>query len=181
MRRIWITLSLVVALAGLSGLGRGYIGASAQDTAPAMADHAIVGAWIVDTISAIDTDSPEIGTFSADGGASGLGANRVAGGHWEAVDEKTAMLTLVTVSDHDGMGSYVVVRGLHVLDETGDAWTCAECTFTVVGADGTVLDSGTAPASAKRLPVQGPDMVGMPLAEVPIWTPAMPDAATPTS
>jgi hypothetical protein len=69
---------------------------------------------------------------------------------------------------------------VHVLDDTGNGWTC-DCTFTVVSADGTVLDSGHAPASATRLPVQGPDAVGNALAEVPTWMPLQPESATPTS
>lgn len=153
----------------------------AQDATPGdPAGHPIVGTWIVDTISASDTDSPEIGIFHADGSAVGLGANRVAGGSWEVVDDHTVTMTLVTVSDSAGVGSYVVVRGTHVLDETGNRWTCDDCTYTVVGADGTVLDSGTAPASATRIPVQGPDAVGSPMTEVPMWMPAPPDA-TPAS
>jgi hypothetical protein len=67
----------------------------------------------------------------------GLGANQVAGGIWEAVDDRTAMLTLVTVFDNAAGAGYVVVRGPHEVDATGDAWTCT-CTFTVVGADGSV-------------------------------------------
>ena len=180
MRRIVIAISLVLALGGLIGIGRSALGTSAQDATPAAADvHPFVGTWIVDTVVATQTDPPEIAIVMPDGQLAGLGANRVAGGTWEAVDDHTAMLTLVTVSDTGGVGSYVVVRGAHVVDATGDAWTC-ECTFTVVGADGTVLDSGLAPASAKRLPLQGPEAVGTPLSEVPTWTPRMPDAATPT-
>ncbi len=67
------------------------------------------------------------------------------------------------------------MRGPHTVDETGDAWTC-ECTFTVVDADGTVLDSGSAPANARRLPLQGMDLVGSPLSEVPVWIPVAPGA-----
>jgi hypothetical protein len=171
---------LVVAVAFIATSTGGLI-TSAQDATPRdEASHSIVGTWIIDTINATDTDSPEIGMFLADGGALGLGANRVAGGSWEVVDDRTVMLTLVTVFDQAGVGGYVVVRGLHVLDDAGDAWKCA-CTFTVVGADGTVLDSGQAPASATRLPVQGPDAVGTPLSEVPIWTPVQPDSATPAT
>jgi len=181
MRRIVITLSVLLVLGGGVSVGRGTLGTVAQDATPATGDvHPFVGTWIVDTIVASVTDSPEIAVVTPDGQLAGLGANRVAGGTWAAVDDQTAMLTLVTVSDTDGVGSYVIVRGAHVVDATGDAWTC-ECTFTVVGADGTVLDSGLAPASAQRLPLQGPEAVGTALSEVPTWTPLMPDGATPTT
>lgn len=173
MKRSRRSLAILVALIATSAFG---VATSAQDATPTdTASHPIVGTWIVDTVTATDTDSPEIGIFHGDGTMVGLGANRTAGGSWEVIDDRSVMLTLVTVSDQGGVGFYAVVRGTHVLDDTGNGWTCDDCSFTVVGADGTVLDSGTAPASATRLPVQRPDMVGTPMSEVPAWTPAQPE------
>ncbi len=86
------------------------------------------------------------------------------------------MLTLASVFDRPEGAGYVVVRGPHRVDETGDGWTCA-CTFTVVGADGSVLDSGEAPADARRRPLQGPEMARQPLSDLPAWM--SPFAATP--
>lgn len=169
-----LTICTVIAL---GGIGHVSPRASAQEATPTTATHPFVGTWVVDTISASENDSPEIAVVTADGGVIGQGANRVAGGRWQAVDDHTVELTLVSVFEQDGVGRYVVVRGPHTVDAMGDAWTC-ECTFTVVGADGTVLDSGSAPASGRRLPLQGMDLVGQPLAEVPIWTPL--PASTPT-
>jgi hypothetical protein len=172
---------MLIALIVVGVLGQGVLAASAQDATPTdTASHPIVGTWIVDTTTASDTDSPEIGIFHGDGTMVGLGANRSAGGSWEPIDDRSVTLTLVTVSDQGGVGAYVVVRGTHVLDDTGNRWSCDDCAFTVVAADGTVLDSGTAPASATRLPVQTPDTVGTPLAEMPAWTPLQPEA-TPAS
>jgi hypothetical protein len=166
-------LVVVLVLISVIGLSRAGV---AQDATPVdTSTHPIIGTWIVDTVTASDTDSPEIGLFLPGGTMVGQGANRVAGGSWEVIDDRSVLLTLVTVSDANGVGSYVVVRGVHELDATGNAWTCA-CTFTVVSADGTVLDSGDAPASAVRLPVQEPDAVGTPLSEMPVWTPIQPDA-----
>jgi hypothetical protein len=177
MRRNRLWSGVVMALVGLAGLAGGTGGTAAQDATPTMAMHPLVGTWVVDTISASENDSPEIAVITPDGGVIGLGANRVAGGRWQAIDEHAADLTLVTVFEQEGIGRYVIVRGPHTVDETGDAWTC-ECTFTVVSADGTVLDSGSAPASGRRLPLQGMEMVGQALAEVPVWIPVT--AATPT-
>ena len=178
MKRVRRSLVLLVALIATGAFG---LSTSAQDATPTdTASHPIVGTWIVDTATATDTDSPEIGIFHGDGTMVGLGANRSAGGSWEVIDDRSVALTLVTVSDQGGVGAYVVVRGTHVLDDTGNVWTCDDCAFTVVAADGTVLDSGTAPASATRLPVQTPDMVGTPLSEVPPWTPIQPEG-TPAS
>ena len=175
MRRNLILGAVVVALVGVSGIGTSRLSTAAQDTTPTMEEHPFVGTWVVDTISASENDSPEIAVVTADGGVIGQGANRVAGGRWQAIDEQTVELTLVTVFEQEGVGGYVVVRGPHTVDETGDAWTC-ECTFTVVGADGTVLDSGSAPASGRRLPLQGMDLVGQALDEVPVWAPLQPEA-----
>jgi hypothetical protein len=178
MHRTLITSIAIVLLVGLIAVGGGSLRTAAQDATPAPEDHTLVGTWIVDTISASENDSPEIAVVTSDGGVVGLGANRVAGGRWQAIDEQAAELTLVTVFEQEGVGGYVIVRGPHTVDETGDAWTC-ECTFTVVSADGTVLDSGSAPASGQRLPLQGMDLVGQPLTEVPVWVPLQPEA-TPT-
>ncbi len=167
---ITVVILVLVSILGISRAG------AAQDATPVdTSTHPIIGTWIVDTVTASDTDSPEIGLFLPGGTMIGQGANRVAGGSWEVIDDRSVLLTLVTVSDANGVGAYVVVRGVHELDESGNAWTCA-CTFTVVGADGTVLDSGDAPASAVRLPVQGPEAVGTSLSEVPVWMPIQPDA-----
>lgn len=186
MRRYLVPISsgvaaFAIAFMFLFASGTSPARMSAQDATPAdTTSHRIVGTWIVDTATATDTDSPEVGIFHGDGTMVGLGANRTAGGTWEVIDDSSVRLTLMTVSDSGGTGMYVVVRGTHVLDETGNRWTCDDCAYTVVGADGTVLDSGTAPASAVRMPVQGPDDVGNPLEEVPAWMPVQPDA-TPES
>ena len=178
MRRTVVFSAVVLVIVGMIGIGTSRLSTSAQDATPTTQQHPLVGTWVVDTISASENDSPEIAVITADGGVIGQGANRVAGGRWQAIDEHSAELTLVTVFEKAGVGRYVIVRGPHTVDETGDAWTC-ECTFTVVGADGTVLDSGSAPASGRRLPLQGMDMVGQPLDEVPVWVPLQPEA-TPT-
>ena len=142
MQRNVLVLSIVIAMGGLIGVGV-FAGTRAQDATPSAANHPFVGTWIVDTISASENDSPEIAVVTADGGVIGQGANRVAAGRWQAIDDRAAELTLVTVFEEEGVGGYVIVRGPHTVDDTGDAWTC-DCTFTVVGADGTVLDSGSA-------------------------------------
>jgi len=178
MSRRMLMLGGGLTLLVLTAIGSGGLAASAQDATPTTEVHPFVGTWVVDTVSASENDSPEIAVVTADGVVIGQGANRAAGGRWQAIDEQTVELTLVSVYEKDGVGRYMIVRGPHTVDETGDAWTCA-CTFTIVGADGTVLDSGSAPASGRRLPLQGMDMVGQPLAEVQAWVPLQP-VATPT-
>src|SRR5215217_4629150 len=131
MHRHLMWSGVVLALVGLAGLGGDMQGTAAQDATPAPATRPLVGTWVVDTISASENDSPEIAVVTPDGGVIGLGANRVAGGRWQAIDEQAAELTLVSVFEKEGVGRYVIVRGPHTVDETGDAWTC-ECTVTVV-------------------------------------------------
>lgn len=176
MRTMPIALTVAaLAVAAVAGMAAPRIAADVA-TPAADAPHPFVGAWIVDTVSGSDTDSPEVAIVTADGQVVGQGANRVAAGTWEAIDDRAAMLTLVSVFDRPEGAGYIVVRGPHRVDASGEAWTCA-CTFTVVGADGRVLDSGDAPASARRMPLQGPEMAGQPLGEFPAWT--SPFAATP--
>ncbi len=104
MRRIVVFASVVVAIMGALVVGWVKPGTAAQEATPAMAIHPFVGTWVVDTISASENDSPEIAVVTAHGGVIGQGANRVAGGRWEAIDDRSVELTLVTVFEQDGVG-----------------------------------------------------------------------------
>lgn len=84
---------LVVLLGTARAGARPTIG---QDAASDAAVHPFVGTWIMDTISAGENDSPEIAVVTADGGVVGQGANRSAGGRWEAVGDHAVELTLVS-------------------------------------------------------------------------------------
>jgi hypothetical protein len=177
MWKIGVVIAIIV-VGSLAVSGRGNLGTAAQDATPDnVGDHPLVGTWIVDTNVDTDTDAPEIGIFTADGSSFGLGANRWVSGAWEAADQVTGAATLVGVFDANG-GGYVVLRGPHQVDESGNAWTCP-CTFTVVAPDGTVLASGTATAHATRLPIEAVESMGKPLVEFPTWAPAPTAAATP--
>ncbi len=181
MRHILRSITILAMLIVAGGMAQSVLPAAAQDATPTdSSSHPIVGTWIVDTATAFDTDPPEIGIFHGDGTMVRLGANVSAGGSWEVIDDRSVLLTLVTVSDQDGVGVYFVIRGTYVLDDTGNHWTCDDCAYTLVSADGTDLDSGILPASGTRLPVQSPHMVGSPLDEVPTWTP-LPPGATPAA
>lgn len=172
-----LAILTIITLIGLGGMGRLSLGASAQNATPDnRTSHPLIGTWMVDTNTETDTDAPEIGIFTADGSTFGLGASRWVSGVWDVADETSGVATLVGVFEANG-GGYVVLRGIHAVDATGETWTC-DCTFTVVGADGTVLDSGSAPAMAHRIPVQGVELAGQGLADMPRWAPMM--AATPT-
>ncbi|MFT4037746.1 MAG: hypothetical protein QM692_06170 [Thermomicrobiales bacterium] len=164
---------IIIALAAISGLavaGSGTAGLAAQDTPTNdLATHPLVGTWMVDTNVDLPSDAPEVGIFTADGSVFGLGASRWVSGAWEAADDHTGLATMAGVFDANG-GGYVVLRGPHVVDATGDAWAC-DCTFTVVAPGGAVLDSGRAEAHAVRLPIEQSDVAGKSLAGFPMWAP----------
>lgn len=150
---------------------------SAQETSPAdLAGHPLVGTWLFDTDLDSQSDPPELGMFTSDGIFIGLGSSESAGS-WAASDSQTGALTLVSRFDQDG-GGYAVIRGPHVVDATGQRWTC-DCTYTIVAADGAVLDAGQARSQGVRIPVEPAEAMGTPLAGAPTWFPAL--AATPTS
>lgn len=168
-----------VAISGFGASGTDLAGIAAQEAQPAdLAGHPLVGAWIVDTNIDMTNDAPEIGMFTSDGTVFGLGASRWVSGAWQAADDYTGTVTMAGVFEANG-GGYVVVRGPHQVDESGNSWSCP-CTFTVVAPDGTVLVSGEATAHAVRLPVEPDTAIGKPLAGFPTWTPDSGSSATPT-
>ena len=146
----------------------------AQEATPsAMAQHPLVGTWIVDTDIMTETDGPQLGVWTSDGIM--LGVPGVVGA-WEITDEQTALVTFVNVFP-DGTGS-ITIRGPHVVDEPGNTWT-SEYSWTVVAPDGMVLDSGTSTARGTRLQVESMDRAGAPLSSMMTWTPAASTDATP--
>lgn len=174
-KKVLVVVATVAVVGSLAAGGLRDLGTAAHQAAPDdLAGHPLIGTWIVDTNVDTETDAPEIGIFTADGSTFGLGASRWVSGAWEAADDSTGSVTIAGVFDANG-GGYVVVRGPHEVDATGNAWTCT-CTFTVVAADGTVLDSGTATAHATRLPIEPETAMGMPLAGFPTWSPAATEA-----
>jgi len=179
MWKIGLVAALVIAGSTLTAGGNNLATAAQDATSDNLAGHPLVGSWVVDTNVDTESDPPEIGIFTSDGTVFGLGANRWVSGAWEAADDHTGTVTMTGVFDANG-GGYVVLRGPHEVDESGDAWTCP-CTFTVVAPDGTVLTSGTATAHATRLPIESADAAGQPLPGVPMWTPESPAASTPSA
>jgi hypothetical protein len=179
MWKIGLVAALVIAGSTFTA-GGSNLATAAQDATPGnLAGHPLVGTWVVDTNVDTESDPPEVGIFTSDGTVFGLGASRWVSGAWEAADDHTGTVTMTGVFEANG-GGYVVVRGPHEVDESGDAWTCP-CTFTVVAPDGTVLTSGTATAHATRLPVESADAVGKPLPGFPAWAPESPAMATPSA
>lgn len=169
------------ALAGLSAGGLGVAMATrqtaAQDATPGnMMGHPIVGTWIVDNDITVSANMPSLVTFSSDG----IVIDPVAGfaGSWEATGERTGVFTLAGISA-DGPGSYLLIRGPLEVDEAGVP-VAGAYTVTIVGADGTVLDTVEGTGQLGRFPAQSGEP-GTGLAEMPTWSAAPPVDATPTS
>ena len=154
-------------------------GTSAQDaTQPATAGHPLVGAWLVDSDADDEASPPSVTTLSADGTAVDAGSEGASAGTWEATGPRTATLALVGVFEEEGFAGSYFIRAEVDLDAAGDAFA-SPYTFTVVAADGTVLETGEVTARATRLRVPAAEAVGTPLAGFPTWTPAVPEAGAP--
>ena len=175
MRRLSVLLLLAPVLVGAVAFGRG-AGTSAQDaTPPATVGHPLVGAWLVDSDAADEASSPSVTTLSADGTAVDASSEGASAGTWEATGPRTATLALVGVFEEEGFAGSYFIRAEVELDEAGDAFE-SPYTYTVVAADGTVLDTGRATGRAARLRIPAAGAAGTPLAGFPTWTPAVPEA-----
>lgn len=180
MHRFLVCVALVaVALVSIVTIGRS-VGTNAQEATPgATAGHPLIGTWIID--SDVDTadDPPSVTIVMSDGTAVDTTADGAAAGAWEATGPGTATLTLVGVFQEEGFGGSFYIRADVEVDAAGETFT-SPYTFTVVAADGTVLETGQLTARGTRLHVPAAEAVGTPLPGMPTWTPAMPEAATPT-
>ena len=178
MRRLSIVaVVLAVALLGLAAAG--IAGTTAQDATPGAAGHPLVGAWIVDS-EAGTADPPSITIASADGTAVDTTADGASAGVWEATGPRTATLTLVGLFEEEGFGGSYFIRAEIEVDAAGETFE-GPYAYTVVGADGTVLETGEDTASGTRLHGPAADAVGSPLAGFPTWEPEAPEAATPAA
>jgi hypothetical protein len=188
-RRSVPVLLAAVALLGLLAAG-GRLAASAQQATPAVspaatAGHPLVGAWVVDTSAEAAgqpqeaTIPPDVTVFTDEGSvidASGAGEPGV--GSWEATGPRTAALTFVLPIQEEDFAGTVVIRATVEVDATGETFA-GPYSYTVVAADGTVVDAGRDMARGTRIPVEPVEAGGTPLAAVPTWTPATPAPGTP--
>jgi hypothetical protein len=138
-----------------------------------MAGHPIIGTWIVDNDINAPANRPSLVTFSSDG----IVIDPVAGfaGSWEATGELTGVFTLSGIS----ADNYLLIRGPLEVDEAGQP-VAGAYTVTVVGADGAVLDTVEGTGQFSRFPARSGEP-GTGLVGFPTWSPATPEAGTPTS
>ena len=180
MRRVPIRLSVVaVVLLGALAVGRS-LPTTAQDATPSpTAGHPLVGTWIVDPEVDDPTNPPSFDVYMADGTAINVGSEGATAGAWEATGPRTAAVTFVGLFGGAGSGTSFVIRANVEVDEAGQSFA-APSSFTLVAADGTVLAAargGT--ARGTRINAEPAEAVGTPLAGLPTWTPATPEAGTP--
>jgi hypothetical protein len=156
-----------VLVTGTGLLARG--GAAAQGSNASMEGHPAVGAWILH----IEDEEPSIIALTADGvmhdtefdGTSGLGA-------WEAADDTTAAFTLIILLEEEDSSLSIQVRGTMTVDASGDTASLS-FSLTALGDDGAVYFTGEETGTATRIQVEGPELMGSPVAGWPT-TPATP-------
>lgn len=99
-------------------------------------------------------------------------------GVWELTGENTAAATFAGFFTAPMASGTIVIRVTLTVSADGNSLE-APYSYTVVGSDGTVLDSGQGLVAGTRMAVEPVDAAGTPLAGMPTWTPEQ--EATPTS
>lgn len=165
------TAGASAAALGLTGLRP----AAAQDMdMAAMAAHPLVGAWIVDPVTASPANGPAVAFWGADGLF--VDAGNGFTGAWEPTGERTALHSFVGILP-DNAG-YLIVSGEITVDDSGDTFTQPYAT-TTFAPDGTILEQTTDNlTTARRFRPVPLDAMSTPLAAMPEWKPET--GATPT-
>jgi hypothetical protein len=143
-----------------------------------MAGHPIVGTWIITRDITNTTQVPVVVVFTADGGF--IDPGQGVAGVWESTGPRSGAITIIPFIE-GGNGGYGVVRGTFDVDEGGGNLT-GYSSITIVAPDGTVI--ATPPGSdstAIRLHAEPVEKQGSGVPGFPVWTPATPEAGTPTS
>jgi hypothetical protein len=182
MHRSSVLVALVAAvLVGAVGISCP-VGAAAQQATPgATAPHPLVGMWVVDPEVDDPTNPPSFDAFMADGTLVNIGSDGASVGAWEATGPRTATFTFAGLVQETGSGAAFILRGNLEVDEAGESFTGSH-SFTMVAADGTILVAVQGGgAHGTRLPAEPLEAVGQTPPGWPTWTPATPEAGTPTS
>jgi hypothetical protein len=178
---------IVSRRSALAGLGTGGLGialttgalpVSAQDATPAaMAGHPIIGTLIIVRDITNTTEVPVIVVFTADG--SFIDPHQGVAGVWESTGSQSAAMTVVPfiAGGTEGIGG---VRGTWEIDAGGETMT-GPAAVTILTPDGTVVAQAQLSSRATWLHVESMDKAGTGRSAMPVWTPATPEAGTPTS
>ena len=159
--RVSLRRASVLLLAAVVPLGTLLIGggafATAQDTD--VADHPLVGSWIVDTDTEDPENLPELATIFSDGAAILSTADGTTGhGAWEPTGDATVNLTFTLVFDD---GTRLTIRASVEVAADGQSFTSPYTNefFDPSGAGSGEIGPGT--AEGTRIEVEGP---GTPIA-----------------
>jgi hypothetical protein len=185
MRRRFALVSVfAIALLSFVTLGRGVVAQEATPVAGmSLAGHPLVGTWIIDGRPDDPSSVPALTVFSSDGTVIDLDSEGFDGaGAWEATGPRSALLIFVSVVVPEGFAGTSTIRAAVEVDETGASFA-GEYNYTLVGADGTVLDSGPGSVLGTRITPEPVEAGGSPLKAIPTWIPegaeAPAEAATP--
>lgn len=142
-------LALIVMLAGLVAVGRPTPDAGAQDSTDSLANHPLVGVWLLDTDAEDPENAPTPTIFSSDGTYVQVDEDGTGIGVWDATGERTANLTILFF---DEGGSYKVRAAVEV-DETGEELS-ASYTFEPTIAGESLGEFGPESATGTRIAVE---------------------------
>lgn len=145
MRRVRLVLLAAVVLLGVFLIDGSSIAAQESD----LAEHPLVGSWILDTDTENPENPPSLAIFSSDGTYLEVDVDGTGAGVWDATGDQTADLTF---SFHDEAGGMGIVRAS--LEVTDDELT-ATYTLEFVDADGTSSgEIGPGTAAGTRMEVE---------------------------
>jgi hypothetical protein len=130
-------------------------GALAQDDPASTAGHPFVGAWLVDTNTAEDSEPHSRLVVHPDGTLLQVDQTTVAVGAWAPTSAQTADLTIAAQVDMgDGQVATITVRANVTMDPAGDAWTGEASVERVDAAGDASGQMGPIPAAATRIVVE---------------------------
>jgi hypothetical protein len=171
MRRIvlgirGVLLGIAVLMAGIGVLAHSSLAQGAADES--LSGHPVVGAWSLLTedgeISVVAFTSDGVLIDAEQDGSSGIGS-------WQAADDTTAAFTFILLASEEDSSYSITIRGTFAVNgDTADVMY----SVTAIGNDGTVFFAGEGTGTAARIPVEGPELAGSPVAGFPIM-PATPE------
>ena len=171
MHRVLGALFALVFLFGVSGSNIAAV--AAQE----MADHPILGSWMLDADPDDPANPPSLVVFTSDGSYLEVDAEGGVGvGAWESTGANSGNLTIRFLdSEVGGMG---IIRASFEVAEDGDSFT-AEYTIEFVDIDGeSTGEYGPAPATGTRA---GVEPMGEPEGSLEdlfsLWEDATPEAS----
>ena len=171
-------MTLVALVITLLLAATGFHGVPAAGSEESLADHPLVGTWVVDPEDNDPTNPPSFTSYMADGTMVNIGSDGASVGSWDATGPRTATMTFTGLVLGQP-GAYFIIRGNLEVDESGTTFT-GDHSFTMLSADGTVIVAAEGDGgSGVRIQAEPAESGGQGLPGFPTWTPASPEAATP--